>query len=1084
MPQKPLPLFDPVLVDTLVSTESNPDDTAAIRETLQPWVTGHPSDLGERSLEQAFNSDIFGTVLDYDLARPGRSEFQLLPKQQTEAGSGFPDLLFGQFEQNDRGELEQDQRIAVGELKGPGTDLDGSGAGGDGIDSPVEQAFDYSNENGLALRWVVVTNMAEIRLYHHNSISHYEAWTFEDFLRDGELTDEFWRFYHLLHRDSVVAADGEESRLERLFQRDLSERQELTEAFYAFYREAVEDIYDELREEFPDRASEESGRVELVQAGQKLMHRGIVTCIFSDRGLLPPDLLESVLEKARRFPSRDDGMVYSALRDLFQCVNEGSTADYEYDIFGYDGGLFAPDEILDTATLPDELFNRVYEVGDDTIDGVFGFHTYDFRDDLNEFVLGQIFQQSVADFEKLHDSVLEGNAPFSETNAREEYGIYFTREGLTDFVASSAIEDVLDQRKAAVRERIDAAEEEYAEDPEFLRAYLREILDIRVLDLSCGSGAFLVSCFSRLQQEAESVHDKLRGAVDGGQTDLTFEGFASREQEIVEESIHGNDILQEALEISKLSVWIRSAREEVPLSDLSGNFAARDALAGEVVFETESESRGFGDFDLVVGNPPWGGSVSAEAQSWLTREFPAFDTTELDTYELFTLVALRYLNDDGRLAFVLPKTLLREEHEDVRQHLVENYSVERFHLLGANWFGEEVNMDTTVLQLHTDDPDRDQTFESMTLVDDERRTAIDGEVALAQLESARAFDIPQQRCIDSGKIEPFRYATDDEIIEQMERRSVPLDTLCESKRGVEMGKDGHIIRCPGCARWTTPPRWPDPQTEKECPHCELTFEYQNRMAETRIVTDEPADGDVPYVHGDSYAGRYDPLDRFGLELGHEGIQYKDETLYRGDKLFVREAGVGITAAYEDGTVYCPRSLYVFTIRSSRSAMVDAHDPGDRWLDAEAIPDGLASETYHQFLHGVVNSRLANYYVFKRFSEIDGAASFANLRMGDVRSLPIPVARLSTDDGRQTAEEIADRVARLRSGEGELGGSLDWQIERRLLELYGLSTDQMRHVTEQMGFAAYHKTVEELYPDERPPRPERVRDISLAERADD
>jgi hypothetical protein len=89
---------------------------------------------------------------------------------------------------------------------------------------------------------------------------------------------------------------------------------------------------------------------------------------------------------------------------------------------------------------------------------------------------------------------------------------------------------------------------------------------------------------------------------------------------------------------------------------------------------------------------------------------------------------------------------------------------------------------------------------------DERRTAIDGEVALAQLESARAFDIPQQRCIDSGKIEPFRYATDDEIIEQMERRSVPLDTLCESKRGVEMGKDGHIIRCPGCAWWTTPPR--------------------------------------------------------------------------------------------------------------------------------------------------------------------------------------------------------------------------------------------------------------------------------------
>lgn len=1085
MPQQSIDLFDPVLVENVVDSNSKPDDTDAVRDTLQPWVADTPSDLGELTLEQAFNADIFGSILEYDLARPGREAFQLLPKQQTEAGSGFPDLLFGQFKQGDGGTLDTDRRLAVGELKSPGTDLDGSSETDGEIDSPVEQAFGYANENGLELRWVIVTNMEEIRLYHQSSISHVQQWAFEDFIDNETLTREFWQFYHLLHRESLVTAEGEESRLERLFQRDLSERQQLTEDFYEFYRVAVEDVYEELTAEFPERADTEAGRIELIQASQKLLHRGIVTCIFSDQGLLPPDLLENVLDDARGFPTRRDGVVYEALCDLFDCVDQGSTPDYKYDVFGYDGGLFAPDEILTEATLPDELFERAYDIGADTVVGVFGFHTYDFRDDLNEFVLGQIFQQSVADFEQLHDSVLQGESPFSETATRGDYGIYFTREGLTEFVAGRAIDDVLERRRARVREEMGATPGDgHTESPEYLRAYLEEILDVRVLDLSCGSGAFLVSCFSRLQQEAESVHDKLREATEEKQPTLEFEPFTAREQDILEKTIHGNDILQEALEISKLSVWIRSARKKVSLGDLSGNFTATDALEGEISFETASESRGFGDFDLVVGNPPWGGTVSETAESWLAQEFPGFDTTELDSYELFTLVALRYLNDDGRLAFVLPKTLLREDHAAVRQHLVENHTLERFHVLGANWFGDEVNMDSLVVQLHVDSAGPDHTFDSMTLVDDERRAAIDGEVGLAQLEAARAAEIPQQRCVDAGKIEPFRYVTDDAIIEQMERVSVPLDTLCASTRGVEMSKDGHIVQCPGCGRWTTPPRWPSPEKEKTCPHCELTFEYRNRMADEHIVTDDPTDGDVAYVHGDSYGSRYGLLERFGLQLGHDGIQYKDSAVYEGDKLFVRQAGVGFTAAYEGGTVYCPQSVYVFKLRDNRSEMVDTHDSSDGWATAGSIPSDIDSRAFHKFLHGVMNSRLFNYYVFKRFGELDGAQSFAKLTLGQIRSLPIPVEQLSTEAGRETVTEIADRVDQLRNGDGSLGGSLDWEIERRLLELYGLSSEQMRHVTEQMGFAAYHKKVKELYPSGRPSRPERVGEISLTDPVDD
>jgi hypothetical protein len=257
LPTERLPVFDPVRVETLIESSEGPSDVSAIRDEVRPWAeAGQPSGLGELSLEQAFNNDIFGTVLGYRLARPGREEFQFLPKQQATGGSGFPDFIIGNFTQNEDGELERDDRVAVGELKGPGTALDAGGSDEDGIDSPVEQAFNYSYTNGLGLRWVIVSNMEQIRLYHHGSINHYEEWTTEDFIEDDELTDTFWRFYYLMRRETLLGSPGEESPLESLFERDLSERLELTEDFYEFYREAVEDVYNELATEFSDRTDE------------------------------------------------------------------------------------------------------------------------------------------------------------------------------------------------------------------------------------------------------------------------------------------------------------------------------------------------------------------------------------------------------------------------------------------------------------------------------------------------------------------------------------------------------------------------------------------------------------------------------------------------------------------------------------------------------------------------------------------------------------------------------------------------------------------------------------------------------------
>ena len=59
--------------------------------------------------------------------------------------------------------------------------------------------------------------------------------------------------------------------------------------------------------------------------------------------------------------------------------------------------------------------------------------------------------------------------------------------------------------------------------------------------------------------------------------------------------------------------------EYIALGTLTGNFASQDALAGEIQFDDQDESAGFGEFDLIIGNPPWGGQVSQEASEWMSR---------------------------------------------------------------------------------------------------------------------------------------------------------------------------------------------------------------------------------------------------------------------------------------------------------------------------------------------------------------------------------------------------------------------------------------------------------------------------------
>ena len=138
---------------------------------------------------------------------------------------------------------------------------------------------------------------------------------------------------------------------------------------------------------------------------------------------------------------------------------------------------------------------------------------------------------------------------------------------------------------------------------------------------------------------------------------------------LLRQTLYGADLLPQAVEIAKLALWLRSARKGEKIADLGSNLVVRDSL----------DIKGFlaaikgepGSFDLVIGNPPWGGEISEESYRAACLELGLLTDPRWDSWELFLALALYALRDGGRIAMVLPDTIFSPEKERSRPLLLE-----------------------------------------------------------------------------------------------------------------------------------------------------------------------------------------------------------------------------------------------------------------------------------------------------------------------------------------------------------------------------------------------------------------------------
>jgi len=456
--------------------------------------------------------------------------------------------------------------------------------------TPVEQCLNYVRAkraetigNEPVQTWFgLVTDMNEFRLYWWDRAPRqYLRFVIRrsadllsggyDLLSDDERArfDRFL-FLRLFHRDTLLSLAGKPILLS-LVERQWLREEKFEEEFYENYRATRERLFNVLsvnNSDFPGSKSE------LLRLTQKILGRFIFTFYFEDMGdrmLFPPQFVRDHLRNRSIEPQYDpNGDEFWRFFVRMFAVLDGRGKLGLLDLPYVNGGLFDEDARIDALVLPNHVFAAARQGANEaTLEGdrttllyLSARYNYaaegDARESLSLYTLGRIFEQSITELE-YRIGELENRDTIAKLSKRKRDGVYYTPEWVVNYL----VEETLDPWFAAAKAQAGYPGEDRPPALAALRAYETRLRRIRIVDPACGSGAFLISAFRRLLAERLALAREIERATSR-ETPAPPDEVALI-ADILANNIYGVDINPASEEISKLALWLHSARAKAAL---------------------------------------------------------------------------------------------------------------------------------------------------------------------------------------------------------------------------------------------------------------------------------------------------------------------------------------------------------------------------------------------------------------------------------------------------------------------------------------------------------------------------------------
>ena len=508
----------------------------------------------------------------------------------------------------------------------------------------IKQAITYAYNKGVT--WVVLTDFEGLRLFNAQQNKPFITLKCQDYL---SAFDKLWLLSHDSLADGLLNKEAAQSGAlqstlpveKRLFRQLRQWREDLFNQLHLYNKDLTFNLIDEVI--------------------QRLFDRLIFIRTCEDRGIEDKRLLAAVHQWRT---GGHKGELIEPIRRIFR----------DFDGY-YDSDLFArhlTDDVFIMGTTLEEIISGLYEVPG-------GMTSYDFSI-IDADVLGAVYEQYlgyVAQVVKQRAKEAQARMDLgiqtesisltAKKERRKEQGIYYTPKFVTDYIVKETVGRVLAERS------------------------LHEIRNVKILDPACGSGSFLIRAFDELLRfYANQKTSKSEKDID-----------ATDRISILQSNIFGVDLDIQAVEIARLNLLLRSLAKRETLPGLKGNIKQGNSL----ISGTEEELKGYfgdnwremfpfkweqefkvamaeGGFDVVIGNPPYVGSLELsksvlDTTKGFFRAKYKSATGIFDLYVLFLEKAVELAKNNGLISFIVPnKFLVNDYGIGIREILLQNKIVE------------------------------------------------------------------------------------------------------------------------------------------------------------------------------------------------------------------------------------------------------------------------------------------------------------------------------------------------------------------------------------------------------------------------
>ena len=653
-----MPIFQKSIVDKYLDTlDVDVVDKAyeCYKEVYSPQIIQRIKKLKEEQYHGGFLQDIFGSVLGYTIEPKENHNLELEKKNETDAKKAD-------------GALIKDSKVlGVIELKSNKTQ---------NLESIKDQAFGYKNNN-KGCKYVISSNFHKLRFYIDDATEYEE---FDLYNLDKET---FTKFYLILSKENLL-----DKNIPKLLKDETKFHEEnISKQLYKDYSSFKNKFFENIVKHNP-----QYDKLLLFKKSQKFLDRILFVLFAEDKELIPTNAIPKIVESWATADDIQYKPLYELFTILFRHLNVGHTYKKSgYEIPAYNGGLFAPDKVLDSLKVDDDILK----------DDLLTLSKYDFNTDVDVNILGHIFEHSLSEIEEV-EAKLKGEEVDKSKGKRKKDGVFYTPKYITKYIVDNTVGKLCSEKKEEFGLDIDFDVQDYQKSDgsvnqkgkklfHTLESYKEWLLTIKILDPACGSGAFLNQALSFLMEEHKNIDDLIAELTN---TPLRI---FDTDKTILENNIFGVDINDESVEIAKLSLWLRTAQKGRKLSNLNNNIKCGNSLiddpavAGDQAFKWEEEFPEIfakGGFDVVIGNPPYvrkQGLVEHYPEMCVYYESKYVSATaNYDIYALFMEESYRLINDKGIVSFILPhKFLVSDFGEGIRSFFKENKALENLVHFGS-----------------------------------------------------------------------------------------------------------------------------------------------------------------------------------------------------------------------------------------------------------------------------------------------------------------------------------------------------------------------------------------------------------------